>query len=158
MMYLTGHEEHTRRHPSRERRATRTSSRVAGSSVLDRSDHDTPGREAGDHDAIWSILEPTIHGGKPTRCRADSRASRRSTIGSPAVTEVFVADEGGDTCRYLTSCAPISRVAARMSPTADMRSRGAPLAGDSLAAMCATFAGDWFRARGFRAMRSSTSS
>jgi ribosomal protein S18 acetylase RimI-like enzyme len=52
--------------------------------------------EAGDHDAIWSILEPTIRGGETYTLPRDLSRDQALDYWFAGGHEVFVADEGGD--------------------------------------------------------------
>ena len=73
--------------------------------------------EAGDHDAIWSILEPTIRGGETYTLPRDLSREQALEYWFGKGHEVFVAELAGRS-RELISCTPINKAAGRTWPTA----------------------------------------
>ena len=107
--------------------------------------------EAGDHDAIWSILEPTIRSGETYTLPRDFSRDHALDYWFAPGHEVFVADEGGDIVGTYFVRANQQGGGAHVANCGYMTAPRA--SGRGLArAMCAHSL-ETARARGFRAMQ-----
>jgi ribosomal protein S18 acetylase RimI-like enzyme len=107
--------------------------------------------EDGDHDAIWSILEPTIRSGETYTLPRDLSREQTLAYWFARGKEIFVADEGGDIVGTYFVRANQQGGGAHVANCGYMTARRA--SGRGLArAMCAHSL-ETARARGFRAMQ-----